>query len=89
MTVKKELLDILCCPETKVPVVLLPKEKMEKLNTAIEKGSLNYVDGSKVESPVEEGLITEDNKTVYVVDDDIPVMLIEKGIKTDQIKGFN
>jgi uncharacterized protein YbaR (Trm112 family) len=35
-----------------------------------------------VDKPLEEGLITEDGATVYRIDENIPVMLIEMGIPT-------
>jgi len=88
MPIAQELLDILCCPTTKVPVVLLPEDKLAKLNGAIEAGSVNKADGSAVDKPLQEGLITEDGKTVYRIDDSIPIMLADEAIATDQIEGF-
>ncbi len=85
MPISDDLLEILCCPKTKVPVEMLSAEKLEKLNAAIAAGGVNYVDASAVDQPLQEGLITEDGQTVYRIDDDIPVMLIDKGIATAQI----
>ncbi|KAA3617892.1 MAG: Trm112 family protein [Calditrichaeota bacterium] len=76
----KKLLDILCCPKTKVDVVELDQNEVSEINGQIEAGSLKYVEGKKVEKPLQEGLITKDKKTVYRIDDDIPIMLIEMGI---------
>jgi len=86
--IKKELLSILCCPVTKVPVEMLEAEKLSRLNELIKKGLVTSVDGDKVEQPLQEGLITTDGKTVYRIDDDIPVMLADTGIPTEQIEGF-
>jgi len=83
--IKKELLSILCCPVTKEPVEMLPADKLAHLNDLIKKGSVKNVDGSKVEQPLQEGLITVDGKTIYRIDEDIPVMLTELGIPADQI----
>ena len=33
-----------------------------------------------VETPLQEGLITTDNETIYRIDDNIPVMLVDQGI---------
>lgn len=85
MPINQDLLEILCCPETKVPVEVLPAEKLAKLNERISAGGVVYKDGSAVDKPLQEGLITEDNQTVYRVDDDIPVMLVDQGIATRQI----
>jgi len=34
-----------------------------------------------VGKPIEEGLLREDGKVLYIVDDSIPVMLIEESIE--------
>lgn len=83
--IDKELLDILCCPETKVPVEVLSEDKLKTLNEKIGGGGIETVDGRKVDAPLEAGLITEDGRTIYRIDDDIPIMLIDEGIRADQI----
>ncbi len=82
--IDQELLEILCCPKTKVPVELLSDDKRNTLNERIKKGEVKTVEGKKVDTPLESGLITEDQKTIYRIDDDIPIMLIDEGIPTDQ-----
>lgn len=89
MAVDKELLEILCCPKTKVPVKLLTDEQITAVNETLKKKEVRYVDGKPVEKPLQEGLITTDGKTIYRVDDDIPIMLIDMGISTDQLDHFN
>lgn len=81
----QELLKILCCPQTKVPVELLPAGDLEKLNRAIAEGRIKQADGAAVKKPVAEALITRDRKTIYRVEDGIPIMLIEHGIAAAQI----
>ena len=88
MPIKKELLDILCCPVTKQPVESLPSEKMKRLNQLVSQGAVKNVDGSAVETPIDEALITTDGKTIYRIDDGIPVMLVDLGIPTDRIPGW-
>ena len=83
--IDKELLDILCCPETKVPVEVLSEDKLKTLNEKIAGGEIETIDGRKVDAPLEAGLITEDGRTIYRIDDDIPIMLIDEGIRADQI----
>jgi uncharacterized protein YbaR (Trm112 family) len=78
------VLEILCCPKTKVPVELLSDDKRNTLNERIKKGEVKTVEGKKVDTPLEAGLITEDQKTIYRIDDDIPIMLIDEGISADQ-----
>ena len=81
----QELLKILCCPQTKVPVELLAAGDLEKLNRGIAEGRIKQADGAAVKQPVAEALITRDRKTIYRVDDGIPIMLIEQGIPATQI----
>jgi uncharacterized protein YbaR (Trm112 family) len=87
MPISADLLEILCCPDSKVPVEMLPADKLAALNARIAAGEATYVDGGKIEQPLQEGLITTDGKTVYRIDDDIPVMLVDKGIPTRQFGG--
>ena len=85
MPISDDLLQILCCPRTKVPVRMLPQDQLDKLNEKIAKGAVKYFDGSAVEKPLQEGLITEDEQVIYRIDDDIPVMLVDQGILTDPL----
>ena len=80
MTITKELLEILCCPKSKVKLRLLTKEEMEAVNVSIEARKCKYADGRDVDKQLEDGLITLDEKTVYRVENDIPVMLVENAI---------
>ncbi len=84
----KKLLDILCDPVTKVPVTPLTGSRLEKLNRAVKAGEVQYVNGETVDRPLDAALITEDDKVIYRVDDDIPVMLEDMGIGTQQFENF-
>ncbi len=81
MPVSPELLEILVCPETKQPVHLAGDDVLSKLNAEIEAGNLRNRGGDAVSKRVEEALVREDGKVLYVVDDSIPVMLIEESIE--------
>lgn len=81
MPVSAELLDILVCPETKQPVSLAGEEVLAKVNAEIDAGRLRNRGGDPVTGRVEEALVREDGKVLYVVDDGIPVMLIEESIE--------
>jgi len=88
MPVNGKLLEILCCPVSKTPLMVLGRQKLEKLNHAIKAGEALYIGGEKVTDTLQEGLITEDGKVIYPVQDDIPILLEEKGIGTTQFQGF-
>ena len=81
MSVSPELLEILVCPESKQPVSPAGEDVLAKLNVEIEAGRLRNRGGEPVAKPIQEGLIREDGKILYPVDDGIPVMLIEESIE--------
>ena len=81
MPVRQELLDILVCPETKQPVSPASREVLAKLADDIRAGRVRNRGGSQLGEPPTEGLVREDGKVLYPVDDDIPVMLIEESIE--------
>jgi uncharacterized protein YbaR (Trm112 family) len=87
MPLDKKLLEVLCCPVTKVPVLLLEEDRLKKLNEQIEEGKVRDKEGVPLEDPVEEALITQDGKTIYLVKSSIPIMLEDKGIAADQLEG--
>lgn len=88
MPIDKKLLEILCCPVTKVPVKVLPRPKLNSLNERITAGDVKRATGEVVEHPLEEGLITENGATIYRIDSGIPVMLEDEGIPTSQFGDF-
>jgi uncharacterized protein YbaR (Trm112 family) len=44
--------------------------------------------GTAVAAAVTAGLITRDRRTIYRIEDDIPVMLADEAIATDQLRDF-
>lgn len=80
VNIDKELLAILCCPETKQDVLLAGDDVIAALNARIQKGELRNKAGQPVQEPLDGGLIRADRKILYPVREDIPVMLIEEGI---------
>lgn len=84
----RKLLDILCCPSTHQGLALLESRGLEALNAAIAAGGIRRGDGSVQGEPLREALITRDRKTVYRVDDGIPVLLVEEALATAQAEDF-
>ena len=81
MPVSQDLLDILVCPETKQPVAPANDEILARINAQIEAGELRNRGGDAVSKAISEGLLREDGQILYIVDDGIPVMLIEESIE--------
>lgn len=84
MTLPDHLLDILCCPVSHEPLRPLGKQRLESLNRRIATGDVLHVDGTTVERPIKAALITRDDRVIYAVEDDIPVLLPDLGIGTTQ-----
>ena len=85
MAVDKDLLAILCCPETKQAVTLADAALTQRINEAIQNHRLQNKGKQLVTDPVEGGLLRTDAKILYPIRENIPVMLIEEGIPIEQV----
>lgn len=83
VNIDKELLAILCCPETKQDVALADASLISTLNDRIAKGELKNKGGQAVAEKLDGGLIRADRKVLYPIREDIPVMLIEEAIPVE------
>ncbi len=81
----KRLLAILRCPVTHKGLSLLKKDKLEKINAAISNGEVETHEGTRLDAPLAEALVTDDGKRVYPVNDGIPVLLEGESIHVEQI----
>lgn len=84
----RKLLDLLVCPITRQSLSLLDSRGLQALNDAIQAGGVVRGDGSAQTEAVREALVTRDRKTVYRIDDGIPVLLAEEAVATAQVAGF-
>lgn len=78
-----KLLEILCCPETRQDVSIAPASMIEQLNGRVEAGTLKNRAGETIREKLDGGLLRADNKVLYPVREDIPVMLIEEAVPLD------
>lgn len=81
----KRILDILCCPLTRQPLVPLTAGARDIINRAIAAGTVKRNDGSVQREPLSAALQTRDGKRVYRIDDGIPVLLADEAINTAQV----
>jgi uncharacterized protein len=88
MALDSRFLSILCCPVSKRPLLALSKARTEFLNQAIRRGGVQLVGGTVVAQPIQEGLISDDGKVIYRIDDGIPVLLADEAIGTTQLHDF-
>ena len=82
--IDSELLEILCCPETKQPVTLVEGEAIDRINEKIAAGSVTNRGGKKVEDKIDGGLLREDKKYLYPIRDAIPIMLEDEALSFDE-----
>ena len=57
---------------------------LEQLNSEIDAERLRNRGGDVVEKHIEEGLLREDGEVLYIIEDSIPIMLIDQSIKLSQ-----
>lgn len=83
--INKDLLAILCCPDSKQSVFLIDTSSLSKLNQVIDSGELKNQGGNLVKEKLQGGLIRSDEKVVYPIRENIPILLIEEGIPVEGI----
>lgn len=75
----QDLLDLVCCPVTRVPLRVMTRQEIRDLNVAIARGDARYADGSPVDS-LEVGLAAAGDAGTYRIEDDVPILLPERRI---------
>ena len=80
MPIDQELLDILVCPESHQPVKMADADLIATVNGRIKAGGQKNHQGTVLSDAIAEGLVREDGKCLYIIDDGIPNMLIDERI---------
>jgi len=86
MALNAKLLEILCCPVSLRPLELLGEQKLMSLNKLINQGLIHTVDGTTVDEPFEQALVTDDGRVIYPIEDRLPNLLPQSGVGTAQLK---
>ena len=81
----KRLLEIVCCPVTKLPLQLLDRDRLASLNAAIVAGAVRNSAARQLPESLSEALVTRDGRLVYPVRAGIPVLLEEESIDWQQL----
>jgi len=84
----KRLLEILCCPQSRAGLRQARREEIDAVNRAIAAGSVRNASGEILKSALSDALVTVDGLTIYRIEDDIPVMLVNDAISTRQLNDF-
>ena len=83
MALNDFLLEILVCPSTKQGLAPASSALVLRINQDIERGELHDIGGEVVAEKVDALLLRDDGGIAYPVRDDIPEMLVERGISVD------
>jgi len=81
----KNLLDLLVCPITKLPLELLDAERLEQMNAAIAAGRVRNQAREPVEGPLTEALIRRDGHVVYPIVGGLPILFEVSSIDWNQM----
>jgi uncharacterized protein YbaR (Trm112 family) len=86
--VDERILELICCPETQQELSLLGAEVLSKLNDLQASGELMFRNGQSVGYPLSGALLRADRQLIYPVREDIPVLLVEESILTENLGGM-
>lgn len=78
--INPDLLQMLCCPETKLPLQEADDLLLKDLNQKISEKALKNLSGQILTTPLEGVLVTTDGTRAYPVIEDIPVLLADEAI---------
>lgn len=78
--IDKELLEIIRCPETKQKLAPADEKQIAELNARIQAGQLKDRGGETIKDKIDGGLIREDGKFLYLIRDEVPVLLVDEAI---------
>ena len=84
----KRLLEILCCPQSRAGLRQARREETDGVNRATPAGPVRNASGEILKSALSDALVTVDGLTIYRIEDDIPVMLVNDAISTRQLNDF-
>ena len=78
--IDSDLLQMLCCPETKLPLTEADGLLLKELNQKISEKTLKNVSGQVITAPLSCLLVTKDGSRAYPVVENIPVLLADEAI---------
>ena len=84
--ISDDLLEIVVCPENRTRLALAKADIVERVNAAIQRGTLHRRGGQLVAERVDGLLVREDGQVAYPIRDGIPVLLADDGIPLEQIE---
>ena len=86
MSLSQDFIALLVCPESRTALRRAPQPLIDRINDAIQKGSVRNRAGNRVTEPVMEALVREDSVLVYLVRGEVPNLLIDESLELDKIQ---
>lgn len=80
-----EMLKLLVCPVSRLPLTAAPPALIERINGAIVRKVVCNHAGRAVEKLLDGGLVTSDGQSVYPIMDRIPILLADERIPVSQL----
>ena len=78
--INSDLINILCCPETRQRLRLADAALVEAVNRRIAAGTALCRGGQELKVPIEGGLVREDGQWLYPIQYGLPVLLVDEAI---------
>lgn len=78
--IDQKLLSNLCCPQTKQRLKLADDSLTNTLNERIAQGTLKNQAGQVVKVKLDSGLVREDGKLLYPIQNALPILLTDEAI---------
>ena len=82
---EKRLLQILRCPVTHKGLSMARRDLLGRVNAAIEAGRVANREGTVLSEPLDEALVTDDDKVLYPITHGIPVLLEGESVNLEQL----
>lgn len=76
MSDELELWEIVRCPESRARLTPVTAKWVTRLNARIEAGELRTSSGELVSEPIQDGLITDNDRYLYPIRDGVPNLVI-------------
>lgn len=85
--ISEDLLNVIACPETKQDLVIAEDELVDRINSLIEGGELLDRAKQQITEKIDGGLLPkEDQKYLYPIRNEIPILLMDESIPLDNLK---
>jgi uncharacterized protein YbaR (Trm112 family) len=79
--IARELLALLCCPETRQPLAFAPMDLLDKLEAQRTSGALRNRGGQPFDGPIVAGLVRADGVLFFPVRAGIPMLIAEEAVR--------